>query len=292
MKPKQFDDSQLLELFGQYYRPPISTDHKYSRGVVGLITGSKKYAGAAILSSSSSVLSGAGMVKYFDCENLRESVITVRPEVVIVPLNKFDEKILQSAKVQAWVLGSGVDLQNCVTSATIEYLVQQFFGPIVLDASGLEVLRNLLIAGDKVSEKVVITPHLGEARKLLVAAGVELAGTDFDIAAQLHKLTGATVLLKGSTTYILNSAESYSVTSESTWLASAGTGDVLAGLLGTILAQNAQRQSLSTTEIAQIVALGQCIFNRAATLYGDKPLPALELAKQFPQAISNILAQL
>jgi hydroxyethylthiazole kinase-like uncharacterized protein yjeF len=245
------DRAAARALVQRVYRIPQAADNKYTRGVVRIVTGSQAFPGAAILSCSGAVWAGAGLVRYYDLEQLKFSVIAARPEVVVQTVQSDTELLTPSDQsktgLTAWVVGCGIDPRQSLTVTQVNHLLAhytvdspdagRFLPPLVLDASGLELLFA------RVSPAVLITPHRGEATRLWTrwSGGAEIPADPFTLASELQRLTGASVLLKGNTTYWAGPAEAYAITSPSAWQAQAGTGDVLAGLLGALLAQNANR---------------------------------------------------
>lgn len=202
-----------------WYPFPGATSDKYSRGVVGLDTGSEAYPGAALLGTSGALHAGAGMVRY--AGPAREAVLTAFPSVV-APVDAADP-----GRVQAWVCGSGwpdgdTDRLGRRTADGV---------PLVLDAGALGSLPATLPEG------CVLTPHAGELARLL---GVERAAVEAEPveharrAASRHR---ACVLLKGATHYCAAPDGSVLVVAPGpAWTATAGSGDVLAGIAGTLLA--------------------------------------------------------
>lgn len=240
------------DLAGDAVRLPRLNDSKYSRGVVGLVTGSARYPGAAVLTVKGASRANAGMVRYLGPQRAQDMVLAARPEAVI-----------GKGHVQAWVVGSGVpaaaddpdgdDLQR----ETIRRLLDHYalgesqdgdeetyaMPPIVVDAGALDLLP------DRVPPQVLVTPHAAELARLLTGLG-ERTETD-DVLAEpwryarlAHELTGATVLLKGAVTVVVGREDDEVRTvvsgSAPAWLSTAGAGDVLAGMLGALLAQNGE----------------------------------------------------
>lgn len=244
---------------------PRISDTKYTRGVAGLVTGSVSYPGAALLSTQAAVLSGAGMVRYCGPTNVTHDVIVARPEIVA-----------GNGRVQSWTLGSGIpDAQHATddaqrtriadilgsyaetktpetyaavtsepqethnTSAT--QFSQDSFIPCVVDAGALDLLPA------HVGNQVILTPHAGECALALQRYGYDTSVTEVSMcpyraALDLHRCTGATVLLKGAATVVVGKdfegrMRCFVASAAPSWLATAGAGDVLAGTLGSLAAQ-------------------------------------------------------
>lgn len=216
----------------QFFSAPSIADNKYTRGVVGIYAGSRQYPGAGVLCTQGAQAVGAGMVRYLGESPL---VASACPEVVPV-----------AGKIDAAVIGSGI--------VEIAPLQEVFFElctrgiPIVLDAGGLQLLAERDGWPDDVATPIILTPHTGELCRLLRAYGENISGED--ILAQPRKwaqqaalYTKAVVVLKGAITVIASPSGYLAAQGNSSgWLATAGSGDVLAGILGGILGQLAARQ--------------------------------------------------
>jgi NAD(P)H-hydrate repair Nnr-like enzyme with NAD(P)H-hydrate dehydratase domain len=224
-------------------RKPLPTDDKYSRGVVGFATGSVEFPGAAILGVTAAMRTGVGLVRYLGPVEVSKVLIEARPETV-----------LGEGRAQAWVIGSGV----LAGDQRIESAIN-FAGRKIVDAGAL-TLENL----SRLSEQDFITPHLGEAKRL----GCETL-------AELTRLTKSVVILKGSVTKIgqFGKAE-ISVGPNPAELATAGTGDVLAGILGALVASN---EAADGIELAKFAVELHAQAARVASEYG--PMVALDLAE-------------
>ncbi|RPF27554.1 NAD(P)H-hydrate epimerase [Georgenia muralis] len=210
---------------------PGPGDHKYTRGVLGLVAGSQTYPGAAVLAAAGALRTGLGMVRYLGPEVPTALVHQRFPEVVAVP-----------GRVQAWVLGPGVGPEPSVRSEEVgEALAAALAAhrPVVLDAGALALLGETFT---DLPATVVLTPHAGELAALLTARGEETSREDVEDAPARHarlaaEITGATVLLKGATTVVAAPDGPLYAQAEATgWLATAGAGDVLAGMVGALLA--------------------------------------------------------
>jgi hydroxyethylthiazole kinase-like uncharacterized protein yjeF len=235
---------------------PSDLDHKYSRGVLGLITGSAQYPGAAVLTTAAASATGVGMVRFHSSSGLAHLVLHTTPSAVVQP-----------GKVAAWLVGSGVDAKKYSDFTT--YLRHRWFKlirlqsvPTVLDAGALSMAGSL-------EQPTVITPHSGELAQLLLSRGVQASAEGIEgdpkkwvqIAADT---LGVTVLLKGATTYVANDQLLLQLPEASPWLATAGSGDVLAGILGALVATNAIEILNDYNHLARVAASAAYIQNQAA----------------------------
>ncbi|HEY4224244.1 MAG TPA: ADP/ATP-dependent (S)-NAD(P)H-hydrate dehydratase [Pseudolysinimonas sp.] len=253
---------------------PDDDDDKYSRGVVGFVTGSAKYPGAAVLGVESATRTGVGMVRYLGAGRPTRLVLQRRPEAVSA-----------EGRVQAWVLGSGQDPEKLdeLTTEFLDTALAQAV-PMVLDGGALG--RRADAAGP-----VLLTPHARELSRL-IDVGVDTILADPDAAAQrAARELDATVLLKGHTTTIARPDGSLlHARSAPAWLATAGAGDALAGILGALLATHHQQLEDDPGVLAQLAATGAVLHGLAAERASDGgPLTILDLAAALPAVIRELL---
>lgn len=203
---------------------PGAESDKYRRGVVGIAAGSGRYPGAAVLAVAGALRGGAGAVRYVG--PAADAVIARFPEVLVS-----EGGPLKAGRVQAWVVGPGAGDD---ASAVAEVVTADV--PVLIDADGLRLVDAGAVRGR--GAPTLMTPHAGEAAALLGVARGEVEGARLDSVRELAGRYGATVLLKGSTTLVADSAGgAVRVNSTGTgWLATAGSGDVLSGLAGSLLA--------------------------------------------------------
>ena len=339
-------------------RLPRLADTKYARGVTGLVTGSVRYPGAAVLSVRGAAAANAGMVRYLGPERARSMVLDAVPEAVI-----------GKGRVQAWTVGSGVPGGDADPDAmdaqrrTIGKLLAHYaldgsddddaaydMPPVVVDAGALDLLPG------EVPPQVVLTPHAGELASMLAERGEDVDARDVQLeplhwALRAHELTGATVLLKGAISIIVGDAEEDGDAERDgadapiaslaagdaddiefdrssgdddagvcvlvagrapAWLATAGAGDVLAGVLGSLLAQQDGDEP-----VAHTVAAGAYLHGYAAAIasacdqrgfnppdvYGSptrtpgspsvslgRPIVASDVARAIPEAIRRLMS--
>ena len=270
-------DGALGDYLTRVVPEPGADDHKYTRGVVGLWAGSETYPGAAVLAASGAVLAGAGMVRLTAPRRVEDLVLAARPEVVpaagrsqalvlgpgvapadTVRADKLRE-VLRPTLAPARDSGGGRVADGARTgeeAADSAAGAAPAGAPVVVDAGALSILTELLDEGLRCTPRHVLTPHAGEAAALLTALAD--SGTPEETARQWNRerveahpahavreicrLSGATVLLKGATTLIAAPHHPLvSVDSGPGWMATAGSGDVLAGVLGAVLAGAAAR---------------------------------------------------
>ncbi|MEV4638233.1 NAD(P)H-hydrate dehydratase [Actinoplanes sp. NPDC049548] len=205
-------------------RPGAASD-KYSRGVVGLATGSAMYPGAAMLSVAGALAGPTGMVRYAGSAD--REVVRQHPSVVAA------KRVADAGRVQAWVCGSGLGTGDEARTELRSVLATSL--PVLLDADALTLLVDGQHATDlRRDAPLVVTPHDREFARLAgEAPGADRAGAACRLAAWIN----AVVLLKGDRTIVATPAgEVWANPTGSADLATAGSGDVLAGLLGSLLA--------------------------------------------------------
>jgi hydroxyethylthiazole kinase-like uncharacterized protein yjeF len=216
---------------------PRPGDDKYTRGVVGVSAGSARYPGAAVLCTGSARHVDAGFVRY--AGPAAQEVVRRWPDVVVT-----DGSLADAGRVQCWVVGPGRGTGDDAVRAVLDALACEL--PVVLDADALTVVAerpDVRAAMQGRRWPTVLTPHAGEFARLQDAYGVG-GDVDRDRVTTLRSLadaTGAVVLLKGTTTLVASggSARVHVVTSGPPELATAGSGDVLSGLIGSVLAHQA-----------------------------------------------------
>jgi hydroxyethylthiazole kinase-like uncharacterized protein yjeF len=269
----------MQNLSSQLLRRPNAKDDKYSRGVVGFVTGSEDFPGAAILGVTAAMRVGVGMVRYLGPDSVTKLVLEVRPEVVIQP-----------GRAQAWVVGSGVPEDPTSEQAKRISRIASQPGLMVVDAGALA-----LIDFSSALATCVLTPHAGEMASLLTRLGhnfsraeVEAhAATACELAA---KLTGQVVLLKGSKSIIAHGTESVITRTAPAALATAGTGDVLAGILGALLAANAEATLSGEIDLVEVCLLAIELHSRACEIAAkDGPVVALDVAEAVRLAVEEQL---
>jgi ADP-dependent NAD(P)H-hydrate dehydratase / NAD(P)H-hydrate epimerase len=258
----------------RHIRVPGPQDNKYTHGVLGVVTGSEKYPGAAVLGVEAVHRTGIGMVRFLGEKTPAELVLARRPETVTV-----------SGAVDAWLVGSGMESSPDL-NPELPALAHAVLGlqPVVLDAGGLGFLGH-------VSAPAIITPHEGELERLQPRGGLSKA----EWAAHAADALGVVVVLKGHETFIASPVEPsggrllMKVTSPTSWLATAGTGDVLAGVIAAVVATHCVKRVPSSQELAELAATAVFIHGKAAELAGQEgPFPALDVA----DSVSHVIAEL
>ncbi len=203
---------------------PGPADDKYTQGVTGVMAGSSTYPGAAVLCAGAAVAVTSGMVRY--AGSAGQQVISQWPEVIATPGPAV------AGRVQAWVVGPGLGTDEAAAAALRFALDSDV--PVIVDADALTMLAAHpdLLANRRVP--TVLTPHAGEfARVAGSPPGADRVGATRRLADRL----GVTVLLKGNVTVIAEpGGKVYLNAAGQSWAATAGSGDVLSGIIGALLA--------------------------------------------------------
>ncbi len=249
--------------------PPSPTDDKYSQGVVGIVAGSAAYPGAGVLCTGAALRTRPGLVRY--AGTAADGVRAAWPEAIVT-----DGRPADAGRVQAWVVGPGMGTDDAARSVLAEVLATDL--PVVVDADGLTLLaaEPALVRGRRAP--TLLTPHDREFARLGGDVGADRVGAARRLAADL----GCAVLLKGSATVVADADGIAYVNATGTpWLATAGTGDVLSGIAGALLAT-----ALPAIEAGAVAAH---LHGRTGQLAAQRgPLLAGDLVRRLPQAIGRV----
>ncbi|WP_010149202.1 NAD(P)H-hydrate dehydratase [Serinicoccus profundi] len=279
---ERLEPSDVAEL----WPVPPAGDDKYRRGVLGVIAGSADYPGAAVLCTSAALEAGVGMVRYLGPERVQDHVLAACPEVVP-----------GQGRIQAMVMGPGVPVRDGETAdrRQIQWFRQALASdvPLVVDAGALQLLGHWQRTGHlRCEAPTLLTPHAGELASLLTELGetsVERAEVEADPvthARRAARLTGAVVLLKGATTVIADPDAQVPVRTQADappWLATAGSGDVLAGVCGALLASG-----VAPRDVGSIGALVHGLAGHRANPGG--PVRASSVVRAVAATVSDLLA--
>ena len=260
---------------------PDASDDKYSRGVLGVVAGGEDYTGAAVLCCTAAVSAGLGMLRYVGTPTPTGLVRASVPEAVH-----------GDGRVQAWVVGPGLDAASRARGSKAQLDVARAALdsdlPVLVDAGGLDLLEG------RRAGPTLLTPHAGELARLLTrlegaeTTRAEVGSDPLGHARRAANLTGATVLLKGATTLVVPpSSTGLAVRSQNdgpAWLATAGAGDVLAGVCGALLAAG-----LSPLDAG---SLGALVHGMAADRVNPGgPVRSLAVAHGIPEAVAHLLTR-
>lgn len=285
---------------------PSADEDKYRRGVVGVVAGSDTYPGAGLLATLAASNTGVGMVRLNSTRRVEDLVLHYAPGVVTV-----------GGRIQSGVIGPGCTNERYEDYRELAQFCIDSKLPLVIDAGALDLVRSLVDYADAHSRslsRTILTPHHGEAARLLTQFGHQLSRADVDAdpatsAKELASLTGAIILLKSATTlcsYLHHdqgsrTQEIFSIPQETPWAGVAGSGDVLAGTVAGIAAgfqARAERRqgnpSISEAECATLASLGAWVHAQAALRASigsegkTRPIQAIDIARALPEIIGGL----
>ncbi len=270
------------------YRRPRAADHKYTRGVLGIAAGSGQYPGAAVLATGAALATGVGMVRYLGPASVATLINAEHPEAVCSTGG------VTEARSQAWLVGPGAVGDPQQARRARDAISSGL--PVVVDAGALSEVPAT------VGPQVILTPHAGELVSLFAGHGRRVTRADVEgepvrHALEAARMTGATVLLKGFTTVVASpTGEVFSQADATPWLATAGAGDTLAGILGALAAGAAEDGSAAaragvpdTAKWAAVAAAAALIHGRAAQ---RAALRGPVVVSELPADIGAVLAGL
>lgn len=269
------------ELAAAWLPAPAANDDKYRRGVLGVRTGSAAYPGAAVLSVSAAWRTGLGMLRYVPALDDSEPRFGL-PSPAAAVLSAHPETVFGAGGCDAWLIGSGRDEEarsDEERAAILDTLAGQ--DPVVVDAGAI----GLVLERGAPGSPAIVTPHQGEFARLWQASGLgarpagwpardrtrrsRIPKTEARAAAatRLAERIGATVLLKGSVSITATPGGQVYLSGPATpWLATAGTGDVLAGILGALATAHADAIREDPEVLGAIGATAASLHDAAARI--------------------------
>lgn len=307
-------ETWTIQRAAEWLSAPGPADDKYRRGVLGVRTGSSRYPGAAVLGVSAAWRTGAGLIRYVSPrDDVRSQNGLPSPAAAI--LAKHPETVFGAGgrESDAWLIGSGTDAAERSAAEHHDLLLLlTSAAPVIVDAGALD----LAIAGAQGAQAPrILTPHLGEFERLWHHADLgELprtwphrvdrgAAPEVDVLApvalQLAQHLNATILLKGSTSLVASPRGRTIASGPATpWLATAGTGDVLAGILGALIATHARDVHADPECLAALGATAALLHDLAARLaaedphaHGDgRPITASDVIEAVPRARAQAIS--
>ena len=285
---------------------PLRTDSKYSRGVVALLTGSERYPGAGVLSASAACSAGAGYCRFWGPAQAQACLLLSHPELVFDDEESITSALSRvscwvvgsgfaglDASEPRFPLISRLFAQDyqCASSSPVveagalraadsaSASASEFASAyVVVDAGALLAFVEMRKAGKADTStahhapRCVITPHTGEMARVMTAltsqrwTHQQVEEQPRQCAQYVADNLGCVVVLKGNTTYVVAPEEQYELSSPTTWLASAGTGDVLAGILGALIAHNSAKLRDRKVSLATVCATSVLLHSVAGAL--------------------------
>lgn len=280
--PSAIEETNIMTKTLEYKPlPPLSEDcHKSSVGKVLVVAGSEGMTGAAYLSSTSALKSGSGVVTLCIPRTFNHIMEQKLTEVMTIPVadngktmveDAAEEIIKQSEKYDSLVIGCGLGW-NEDTKKLVNKVVANAKCNIVIDADAINCIDKEIIKGRK---NVVLTPHIGEMSRLAGMTADEIKADLVKTASDFSKNYGVAIVLKCATTVVaFPDGEVYINTIGNSGMATAGSGDVLAGVIGSILAQ----VDCFKTAILNGVWIHSAAGDNAAERLGKKFMSATDIA--------------
>lgn len=274
---------------------PAVDAHKYSRGKCVLVAGSAAYPGAACLAAKASQFAGAGYTQVYTAPENRLTLRLYRPSLVV---SSFDEaeadEMLKPQSQGGFVVGPGFDACDPQTLALLRQVLSLYAAPVLVDGGALTWLPSLRQEESWDSfvairrGALVLTPHAGEAARLGEPFGIDTNQLSQEEAARaLSACYGATVVFKGPDTVVAQTARREWITNGTAVLSKAGTGDVLAGTIGGLLAQGMEPFMASVVGAYIHAEAGSL----AAQRYGVISTSAEEVLESLPKAFEQLSNQ-
>jgi hydroxyethylthiazole kinase-like uncharacterized protein yjeF len=271
--------------------PRSKATHKYAAGHVAIVAGSLGKTGAAALGALGALRGGAGaatIVTWEDAAAHLEARV-LEAMVIALPSASAGEDALRGSldaaleRRSAVVLGPGLGT-GAMARVVAEYVLSSFEGTVIADADCFSLFRGEPEAFRNAKGRVILTPHAGELGRLLGCASEEIESSRFSFARQAASKTGAVVLLKGAYTVVAAPDGTTAITGEGApVLATAGSGDVLSGLLGALAC------SLSPFEAAWAGAfLHGAAGGSWQRAHGDRGMRAAEIADCLPGVMRSL----
>ncbi|PSJ81438.1 NAD(P)H-hydrate dehydratase [Neisseria iguanae] len=262
LNPKQI--FQMASRFPDVFRQRHAQSHKGTYGTLAVVGGAAGMSGAVVLAATAAMYQGCGKVwAGFNQSILPFAVIPERPEIMLATA----ENLCRHEDISAWVIGCGLglqqDAQNIVTWA-LQHTQNQ---PLLLDADALTLLARSQTDRELAKQhgQLVLTPHPAEAARLLHTASADIQANRIQSAKTISQTFNAFTVLKGHQSLVATpDGRIYTNSSGNAGLATAGSGDVLSGMIGSLLAQGIDTQ--------QAVQAGVWLHGAAADVLRDSQI--------------------
>ena len=269
--------------------------HKGMFGTVGIMGGSLEYSGAVKLAnmSASAVRSGAGIVRVIVPENIASAILPYLLEQTLYPLkcdnkghiyfNMNDlERALKNLKSLAIGMGWGISEEY---KKILDIIIKKFNGKLLIDADGLNTLAHMdLNILKETNSQIILTPHLKEFQRLSKIDIEKIKQNSIEIATNFAKEYNVILLLKGSTTIVTDGKNIYLIKKGVPGMATAGSGDVLSGILAGMLGY----QEANVLTIASGALLAVTAGELAQEKFTDISMKASDTIEMIPEAIKII----
>ncbi|HAM14613.1 MAG TPA: NAD(P)H-hydrate dehydratase [Eggerthellaceae bacterium] len=269
----------------------VADENKYTRGVLTIIAGSKRYPGAACLAAHAAQRMGAGYTEVVAGRRTAGIILARHPSIVVHDMKRWQPKHLAKhaqRERHAVCIGPGFPADSETVTRMVQAVLNEAKGPVLVDGGALSALSSkgalrALATRREQGLATVITPHMGEAARLRDSLIIR-SGTPAQVASAIAMATGAIVVLKGPDTFIAAENKVFPMCEGTPALAKAGSGDVLAGMMSALLA-------LGTQPVAAAV-LGATLHARAgiaaAQDYTELGVTPEDVIARVPAAIRTL----
>ena len=272
-----------IEDIKDFFKFRDSNVNKYDFGVAGIMGGSINYSGSVKLASMSlaALRSGCGIARVIVDEDLKDAITPYLLEQTLFVLDNNLSDAIKNLDSLAVGMGWGSDISRY---EYLEYILFNYKGKLIIDADGLNILSKNLDWLSDTKARVILTPHLKEFSRLTGISVSDIKENPQKLAEEFAKKYHIILLLKGPTTIITDGISTYLVDSGSPGMATAGSGDVLSGILAGFLAYN----SYDTLGVAGAAYLAGLAGSIASLKYTDVSSIASDQIKCIPDAIKII----
>lgn len=265
--------------------------NKKTFGYTAIIGGSKQFSGAIKLSNLaySALRSGCGIAKLYVPKSIENSVLPYMLESILIPIDDingqmlFTEEFKNMDSIDSIAIGMGMG-ESEEYKKIITYIIENYNVPIIIDADGINTLSKMKI---ELKKNVILTPHLKEFSRLINKPIDEIKKSIIYEAVNFAKENNCTLLLKGPTTIVTDGFETYLVKEGNAGMATAGSGDVLSGILAGIFAYSDKSYAFTAACGAYINGLAGDLGNEEKT---EISLIARDTIINIPEAIKKIKA--
>lgn len=278
----------------EYAAPRSRSTHKGSYGHVLAIGGSRSKPGAILMTSTAALRSGAGLVTVVAPAGAADGIIGTTPELMLEPAGALADGTLDPASLDARMyegktvvaIGPGIGRSEA-NEAVVRKVAQECSLPLVIDADGLAAVKGMDLGARP--GPTVLTPHPGEAGRLLDMTSTQVQRDRIGAARALSAATGAYAVLKGDRSLIAAPTGDVIVNATGTpGMATAGSGDILTGMVSALLAQFPQRPVVQT--VAAAVYLHGLAGEAAAGSLGEHGMLATDIARHLAAAFETVRA--
>lgn len=287
------------ESVSEYYAEVITVDtalnslsnipkdaHKGTKGTVCIIGGSFGMAGAPMISAKAAMRSGAGIVKVAIAKSIYSAAAPMVPEAVFAPLDDIDGYLYSDSikgevfkGVDSLLIGPGMGLNDNTVSA-VARAISFAKAPTVIDADGLNALANDMTVLNGIKVPIIITPHPGEMARLTGQTVLEIQNNRISVALDFAVKYGVITVLKGAYTVIATpEGRVYINATGNEGMATAGSGDMLAGMIAAFLANGMEPADAAVAGVSLHGAAG----DMTADLLGTRGMTVSDMIENLPQ---------